>query len=59
MKQIEVEFYVSTEYVGSEVSETVFLQVPEDISESDLDKLLSEEFEIWMHENVSSGWSIK
>jgi hypothetical protein len=57
-KIIEVQFTVGTKYVGSEVEETVEIEIEENMTEEEINKIIDEEFQIWVWENIDSWWKI-
>ena len=57
--KLTVEFYISTRYVGSDYKEDLELDVPENLSEYELDKFIQEQYEEWAWEVLDSSWSIK
>ncbi len=56
--KIKVEFYVSTRYVGSDVREEIELDVPENLTENELDDFIRPIYEDWAWEALDSGWQI-
>lgn len=59
MKDIKVNFFVLTGYVGAEKEQERIISVPDDYNcEDDEDNLIQDEFEDWFWENIDSGWRI-
>ena len=57
-KTIKVDFYVGTKYVGSEVEETVEIEIEEDMTEREINDVVDEEFQTWVWENIDASWKI-
>ncbi len=59
MKQIKVTFWISTNYVGSEYRETLEFEVPDGLSDDELDDYIRPIYEEWAWEVLDSGWEIE
>ena len=58
-KIIKIEYSVGTTYNGSDVKEIVELEIEDGLNEEDINKLIEEDFETWVWENIDSYWKIK
>jgi len=58
MKTIKVEFYVSTNYHGSEIKEIVEIEVDKTLSGDELEAVIDKHYKEWLFENISSSWHI-
>jgi len=52
-----IKIYVSLEWMQSEESETLEIELPENCTEKQKQKLISENINEWLHNEVSVGWS--
>lgn len=59
MKTIKLDFAVGTTYAGSEVKELVEIEVEDGLNKEEIEKIIEEEFETWVWENVDSYWKIR
>jgi hypothetical protein len=58
MKKIKVNFYVSTNVVGSEKEEVVEIEVDENLTEQEVNDIIDEEYTEWMYNELDSCWTI-
>ena len=58
MRTIEVEFWVSTNYVGSEYKETVEILVEEEATEKEIEDEIDYYYKDWVNNNTDQGWAI-
>jgi hypothetical protein len=59
MAEIKVEFYVMTNKLGSEVSETLVIEVDDDASEKDIQDAKDEIGYEWVMQNIEWGYDEK
>ena len=55
-KWLKFRFHVNTNLVGSEISETVPVAIPEDAAEHEIDDIVQREFEVWLSNEIDAGW---
>ena len=58
MKTIKVKFYVSTNFVGCEDSEIVEIKIDEGYTQSEINDVIQENYDIWLQNEIDSGWEI-
>lgn len=58
MRNIKVEFSVSTKYVGSRVKEIVDLEIDEDLNEHQIEEIIEEAYESWLENNCDRYYNI-
>lgn len=54
--KITFEFYVSTRYVGSKVSDKVEIEFEDDATEKQIEALVEECWIDWRNEQCDGGW---
>lgn len=57
--KIKFEFYFSTHYVGSTVTEDVELEFDDDASEEEIEKQIEEAWIEWRNKQCDGGWKRK
>ena len=57
MREIKANYYVSTRYVGSDMQETVTLEVPEDATEDEIENIIQSDFEEWVWNSINASWN--
>jgi len=58
MKVIKVEFWASTGFSGSEVTQIVEIEIDENLKEDEIDEQIKQVYEIWLYENIETSWQI-
>jgi len=56
---IEVKFHVGTTYNGSDVRETVEIEIEDGMTKEQVEETINEEFQTWVWENINADWVIK
>ena len=57
MKKVKAHYYVSTKYVGSERTEDVELEVPDEATENEIDDIIFHDYEEWVWNTIETGWT--
>lgn len=57
-KKIKVKFFISTGFIGSDVEETLNIEIPESYTEQERNKYINECFEDWKTTFVDESWAI-
>lgn len=50
------EFSVSTRYVGSEVEETIEIEIPDDATENEIEEIVQQRYDDWLWNNIDTNW---
>ena len=56
MKTIKLEVYVSTNRSGSEVRDTIEVDIEDDYTQEDIEEALEETAKEWMFNNIEWSW---
>ena len=57
--EVKFNFYVSTNFIGSEHEEEVTLTLPDDYDcELDTKEYIEDEYKQWMYEHLDACWTI-
>jgi hypothetical protein len=54
---IKFDVYVSTRYVGSDVKDTLELDIHDDATPEEIEQAKEELARDWLYENINWGWS--
>ncbi len=57
MKILKIEFNVSTNRIGSEITEIINLEVDDHLTEQQESDIIEEEYKNWVHEQTDGGWN--
>jgi hypothetical protein len=58
MKKIKLNFYVSTNIVGSQKEEIIEIEVDENLTKQEVNDIIEEEYKEWMYNNLDTCWTI-
>jgi len=56
MKIIKVMFHVATNYVGSKEQEEQEIEVEDNLTEEQENKIIDDLYKIWVNENTDQSW---
>lgn len=58
MRTLRVKVYVATNREGSRVSATINVEVEDDASQEEIERIVAGEAADWIDNNIDSGWFI-
>lgn len=53
---VKIKLFVGTRYLGSDVTEEIEVEYPDNATEKEIEEIKEKEFQDWLWDNINCGW---